>query len=144
MPASVRKYQPTKGRKELLKNDDWFGLSLDNHPRMQLLYRENQVPVLAPNDVAVLDGEAAELAGVEVLVVLRMGMAADELADVHRLHGVVAERQADGQVACVLSLDDVKSLHTMIPPLYNFFLMFVLRTLCFKTKNFTHLSMMFL
>ena len=23
----------------------------------------------------------------------------------------------------------------MIPPLYNFFLMFVLRTLCFKTKS---------
>ena len=52
---------------------------------MQLLYGENQVPVLAPYDVAVLDGEAAalgfaaslveELAGVEVLVVLRVGMA---------------------------------------------------------------------
>ena len=84
---------------------------------MQLLYGENQVPVLAPDDVAVLDGEAAELAGVEVLVVLRVGMAADELADVHRLHGVVAERQADGQIACILGLDDVKSLHALFPPL---------------------------
>ena len=56
---------------------------------MQLLNRENQVPVLAPDDVAVLDGEMAalgfaaslveELAGVEVLVVLRVGMAADAL-----------------------------------------------------------------
>ena len=35
---------------------------------MQLLYGENQVPVLAPDNVAVLDGEAAELAGVEALM----------------------------------------------------------------------------
>ena len=73
------------------------------HPCMQLLKRENQIPILAPDDVAVLNGEAAELAGVEVLVVLWVGMAADELADVHCLHGVVAERQADSQVACVPS-----------------------------------------
>ena len=82
-------------------------------PRVQLFDRKNHVPVLAPDNVAVLDGEAAELAGVEVLVVLRVGMAADELADVHRLHGVVAERQADCQVARVLGLDDVKSLHAL-------------------------------
>jgi len=67
----------------------FFVVSLYYRPRVQLLDGENQVPVLAPDDVAVLDGEAAELAGVEVLVVLRVGMAADELADVHRLHGVV-------------------------------------------------------
>ena len=30
---------------------------------MQLFYRGNQVPVLAPNDVAILDGEVSELAG---------------------------------------------------------------------------------
>ena len=82
-----------------------------NRPRVQLLHRENQVPVLAPDDVAVLDGEAAELAGVEVLIVLRMGMATDELADVHRLHGVVAERQTNCQIAHVLCLGDEKSLH---------------------------------
>ena len=35
---------------------------------MQQLHRENQVPVLAPGNVAVLDGEAAELAGVEALM----------------------------------------------------------------------------
>ena len=80
---------------------------------MQLLYGENQVPVLSPYDVAVLDSEVAELAGIEVFVVLRVWMAADELANVHRLHGVVAERQADAEVARVLGLDDIKSLHTM-------------------------------
>jgi hypothetical protein len=63
---------------------------------------KNQIPVLAPHNVAVVNGEAAKLAWVEVLVVLRMGVAANEVADVHRLLGVVAERQADGQVASVL------------------------------------------
>ena len=38
-------------------------------------------------------------------------MAADELSDVHCSYGVVAERKADGQVAHVLCLGDVKSLH---------------------------------
>ena len=35
---------------------------------MQQLYRENQVPVLSPDNVAVLDGKAAELARVEALM----------------------------------------------------------------------------
>ena len=35
---------------------------------MQQLHRENQVTVLAPDDVAVLNGEAAELAGIEALM----------------------------------------------------------------------------
>ena len=76
-----------------------------------MLNRKNHIPVLAPHDVTVFYGEAAELAWVEVLIVLRMGMAADELADVHRLHGVVAECQTNGQVAHVLCLGDEKSLH---------------------------------
>ena len=76
-----------------------------------MLNRKNHIPVLAPHDVTVFYGEAAELAWVEILVILRMGVAADEVADVHRPHGVVAERQADGQVAHVLRLGDEKSLH---------------------------------
>lgn len=76
-----------------------------------MLDGKNQIPVLAPHDVAVFNGEAAELAWVEILVVLRMGVAADEVADVHRPHSVVAECQADGQVAPVLCLSDEKSLH---------------------------------
>lgn len=57
-----------------------------------MLNGKNQIPVLAPHDVAVFNSETAELAWVEILVVLRMGVAADEVADVHRPHGVVAER----------------------------------------------------
>lgn len=78
---------------------------------MQLFHRENQVPVLTPDDVAVLYGEAAEFAWLEVLVVLRVRMVTYEFADVHGLNGIVAERQADGQVANILCLGDVKSVH---------------------------------
>ena len=46
---------------------------------MQLLHGENQIPVLAPHDVAILDSEATELARIEIFVILRMGMAADEI-----------------------------------------------------------------
>ena len=41
-------------------------------------------------------------------------MATDEIANVHRLHGVVAERQADGQIACVFGFDDKNSLHIVV------------------------------
>ena len=58
---------------------------------MQLLNREHQVPILAPNDIAVLNGEAAELARVQVLVVLRMRMTTYVVTDTHRAVGAVAE-----------------------------------------------------
>ena len=76
-----------------------------------MLDGENHVPVLAPHDVAVVNGEATELAGIEVLVVLWVGVVADEVTDVHCPHGVVTERQADGQVTHVLCLGDEKPLH---------------------------------
>lgn len=78
---------------------------------MQLFNRENQVPVFSPDDVSIFDGESAEFASIKVFVVLRMRMTTYKLADINSLHSIVTERQADGQVADVLSLDDVKSLH---------------------------------
>jgi len=38
----------------------------------------------------------------------------------------------------------VMKIFSMSVSPYSFFLIFVLRMLCFRTKNFTHLSMMFL
>ena len=66
---------------------------------VELLYRENQIPVLAPNDVAVFQLERTELARVKVLVVLWMRMLTNELTDVHNLSGLVAKRQLYRQVA---------------------------------------------
>lgn len=53
-----------------------------------------------------LDGETIEFALVEILVVLWMGMTTDEVANIHRLYGVVIESQPHGEVACIVSLDD--------------------------------------
>ncbi len=78
---------------------------------MQLFDGKNQVPVFAPNNVPVLNGETVELARVEVFVVLRMGMATNEIANIHRLHSVVAERQANGQIACVFGFDHENLIH---------------------------------
>ena len=62
-----------------------------NHPLVQLLDGEYQVPVAAPYDVAAVEGEGAELLGVKVFVILRMRVAADVVADIHRAIGTVAE-----------------------------------------------------
>jgi len=66
---------------------------------VELLYRKHQVPVLAPNDIAVFQLERAELTGIKVLVVLRMRVLTDELTDVHDLSGLVAKRQFYRQIA---------------------------------------------
>ena len=89
---------------------------------MQLLDGENQVPVLAPDNVAVLDGEAAalgfaaslveELAGVEILVVLRVWVTTDEVTYINHSGGIVAECQANGKIACVLSLCNIYIGHS--------------------------------
>lgn len=115
---------------------------LQNCSGIQLFHRKNQVPVFTPNDIAVFQRKTAEFPRVEVFVVLWMWMATNEVANVHRLHGIVAESQADGQISCILGLSHINVLH--IVSSYSFFLMFVLRMLCFRTKNFTHLSMIFL
>jgi len=73
--------------------------SRDDRGCVELLYWEHQIPVLAPDDVAVFQFERAELARVKVLVVLRMRMLTDELTDVHNLSGLIAKRQLYRQVA---------------------------------------------
>ena len=69
---------------------------------MQLLYREHQVPILAPNDIAVLNGKATELARIKVFVVLRMRMTTDEVPHIHYLYRVVAEGQRNGQISLII------------------------------------------
>ena len=78
---------------------------------MQLLNREHQVPILAPNDIAVLNGEAVELSGIKVFVVLRMRMTTNEVSHIHNLYRVVAEGQRNGQISCILGFDDMVIIH---------------------------------
>jgi hypothetical protein len=86
---------------------------------VQLLDGKYQVPILTPNDITVFDSEAAEFAGIEVLIILRMRVATDKIAYIHSLRGIVAECQVDSQVACVLCFNNLKSLH------HHFFLKFL-------------------
>ena len=64
-----------------------------NHPLVQLLDGEYQIPVAAPYDVAAVKGKGAELFGVKVFVVLWMRVPTDVVADIHRAVGAVAENQ---------------------------------------------------
>ena len=78
---------------------------------MQIFNRENQVPILSPYNITVLDSESAKFARIEVLVVLRMRMATDEIANINNLLGIIAERQTNCQIACILCFDDINTIH---------------------------------
>ena len=68
---------------------------------MELLDGEYQIPVAAPDNIASIEGEGAELLGVKVFVVLRMRVPTDVVADIHRAVGAVAENQPHLQPAQV-------------------------------------------
>ena len=72
-----------------------MGIDFSNHPFMQLLYGEDQIPVLAPHDVASFKGEGSELPGVKVFVVLQMRVTANKIADNDGAGGAVAEGRTD-------------------------------------------------
>ena len=74
-----------------------------NHPFVQLLDGEYQIPVAAPDDVAAVEGERAEFLWVKVFVILRMWVPADIVSHVHRTVGAVAEKQPHLQPAKVNS-----------------------------------------
>lgn len=74
---------------------------LFNHPFVQLLNGEYQVPVATPDDVSAVEGEGAELLRVEIFVVLRMRVPTDVVADIHGAVGAVAENQPHLQPAKV-------------------------------------------
>ena len=60
---------------------------------MELLDGEYQIPVAAPDNIASIEGEGAELLGVKVFVVLRMRMTTDVVAHIDSTIGAVAENQ---------------------------------------------------
>lgn len=81
---------------------------------MQLLDGKNQVPVFAPNNVTILNGKAAEFNGIQVFVVLRMWMRADKITNIHSLYSIVAEIEANVQIACILSFNDINPFHNRL------------------------------
>lgn len=71
---------------------------------MQLLYREYQIPIAAPDDIASVEGESAEFFRIKVFVVLRMRMTTDIVAHIDSTVGAVAENQPHLKPAKVESL----------------------------------------
>ena len=82
---------------------------LCNNASIELLDREDHVPVLAPDYVAVFDGELLEVLWLDVAVVLRMWMCKDEWLEIHSLGRAVAEEDVKAHVSCIFSSYDVKS-----------------------------------
>ena len=81
---------------------------------MQLLDRKNQVPVFATNNITILNGKTAEFKGIQVFVVLWMWMRANKITNVHNLNSIVAEIEANVQIACILSSDDKNPFHNRL------------------------------
>lgn len=77
----------------LCEQEVW--LLLSQFAGMKLLNGENQVPVFAPDNVAILKSEAVELSRIKVLVVLRMRMATDKITNINSLNRIIAECQAN-------------------------------------------------
>lgn len=59
--------------------------ALCNYTTVQLFNRKDHVPVLPPNYVTVLNGVFLEIPGLNVTVILRMGVREDERCKVHDL-----------------------------------------------------------
>ena len=73
---------------------------------MELFYCENEVPILAPDEVAVLDMKTTEFERIKILVVLQVWVATNECSDINSLSRVVAKLEADGEITLVGGGDD--------------------------------------
>ena len=91
--------------------EDWQYILcvLCNKASIELLDREDHVPIFAPDYVAVLDGELFEVLWLDVAVVLRVWMCKDEWLEIHSLGRAVAEEDVKAHVSSIFSSYDVKS-----------------------------------
>lgn len=97
-----RKYLHRPLLRLCLGNRDLFYVS-----PMQLLYRENQVPIFAPHDVAVFQLELAEFTLVQVLIVLRMRVLPYEITHIDHLRRMVTKSQSHRQIAGIRCVCDI-------------------------------------
>lgn len=109
---------------------------------MQLFYWENQIPISAPNNIAVLNLKLGKSLWIEIFIVLRMRMFQYIITNIDNLLGIVVEIQQHRQIADRLGINYIERLHFDFR--FIFLVILVLLILCFQTKNLTHLLMMFL
>ena len=60
---------------------------------IQLIYREYQIPILSPNDIAELYLELLEFIFIQVRVILRMRMLPDKSTHIYCLNGTITKVQ---------------------------------------------------
>lgn len=108
---------------------------------VQLLDGEHHVPVLTPYYITMFDGELLEIPGLNVTVVLGVGVRKDERPEIHCLGSAVAEEDMKAHISRIFCAYYIQSngFHY-----FTFFVIWVQRTLFFSTKKFIHFSTMFL
>ena len=62
-----------------------------NNTGMEFFNRKHEIPILSPYNIAVFNIKTAELAFVQILVILRMWVTTDEVTYINSLHGIVAK-----------------------------------------------------
>ena len=77
-----------------------------NNSRVQFFHGENQIPILAPDNIAVFNGKSVELTFIQIFVILRVRMSANIVADINCTHSIVAKPKVNRQVACVCGICD--------------------------------------
>ena len=82
---------------------------------MKLFYGKNKIPILAPNHITVFDGKTLEFLWVKILVVLRMRVTANKIANINDRGAAIVEHQLYPQIAKICSLNYEDPLfHTII------------------------------
>ena len=74
---------------------------------MQLFDREHHVPVLAPDDVPVLDGELFEELGLDIAIVLGVRVCQKKWPEVHRPGCAVAEEDVKAHFSRIFRTYDI-------------------------------------
>ena len=79
-------------------------LHLQDVAFVEFVERKYQIPVFSQNDVPVFDGEFREFLGIQITVILRMRMLADEVSDIDGLLHPVVESEQHTQVTQVFGV----------------------------------------
>ena len=88
---------------------------------MELFYWENQIPVFTPNNVAILEGKTIKLTRIKILVVLRVRVSTDKIANIYSLYRVVTERKTHTEISCIFCFCDIKPFHNYPPKVFSLY-----------------------
>lgn len=100
---------------------------------IQLFYWENEIPILSPDNIPMLDVKTLEITGLEITIVLRVSMADQIRSEIQLSPETITEKQLESETSQVLCFHNSQLIVH-----YNFSFISVHRTLFFKTKKSIH------